>query len=99
MVKEVETPPGIRFGGTTNRKIADGAEAPNGGHQSIHDKSPQLVSAFHENQHLGREGKHIDFIEEQSATAQWWEEIRHCLHGGEWHPKVSPLSTPAQRPD
>ena len=75
MVKEVETPPGIRFGGTTNRKIADGAEAPNGGHQSIHDKSPQLVSAFHENQLLGREGKHIDFIEEQSATAQWWEEI------------------------
>ncbi|CAO2191713.1 unnamed protein product [Urochloa humidicola] len=97
MVKEVETPPGIRFDSTTNRKLADGAEVPDGRHRSIHARSPQLVSAFHENQHLGREGKHIDFKEEQSATTIGGRKYQHRLHGGE--PKVPPLSTPAQRSD
>ncbi|KAG2615167.1 hypothetical protein PVAP13_3NG073570 [Panicum virgatum] len=77
MVKEVETPPGIRFGGTTNRKIADGAEAPNGGHQSIHDKSPQLVSAFHENQHLGmKPGWDFSWCSPQTMAAHPWPERR-----------------------
>ncbi|PUZ71304.1 hypothetical protein GQ55_2G303600 [Panicum hallii var. hallii] len=44
MVKEVETPSGIRFDDTTSRKSAIGAEAPNGEHSSNHGNGQQPVS-------------------------------------------------------
>jgi hypothetical protein len=45
MVKEVETPSGIRFDDTTNAKSAIGAEASHGEHSSNHGNGQQPVSA------------------------------------------------------
>jgi len=58
MVAEWKHQPGIIFDGTTSRKSADGAEAPNGGHP----------------RDWGKENERTSFMEEQSVIALGWEE-------------------------
>ena len=79
MTEEMETPPGIRFDDTINKRTIDGVEAPNGGTRRAKMQAYDLYQQFQKN--VRRRRTKAPGITKSQRVAQRREQMNPSSHG------------------